>query len=687
MRIWTVAICLTMMAQALPAGAQTPAATSVRPPLALGDVFELEWASDPQISPDGHRIVFARIGFDIMKDAERSRLWMVNADGSDLRPIRESVSDAHAPRWSPDGKRLLFVSRADSSSEIFVRWMDSGQEAVATHVRESPGNMAWSPDGKWIAFTMFVPSDPEPMIRMPDKPNGADWGPPIKVIDDLEYRGDGQGYLRSGHRHIFVIPASGGTPRQLTSGDFDDGAPVWAPDGSSLVFSANRHEDPESHPLDTDIYSVRLVDAVLTRLTTRDGPEQQPAVSPDGKLIAYTGFDDRLQGYQVSHLYVANRDGSGARLVTAQLDRDIDSPAWSRDGKGLFIQYDEHGDTRVGYVTLNGEVTMIASGIGGLSLGRPYSGGSYSVSEDGRVAYTLTSTSHPADVGVVEMGEEPDRLTDLNEDLFSQRSLSGVEEIWYPSSFDQRRIQGWIVKPPGFDASRKYPLLLEIHGGPFANYGSRFAAEIQLYAAAGYVVLYTNPRGSTSYGEEFGNLIHHDYPNHDFDDLMTGVDSLIGRGYIDPQQLFVTGGSGGGVLTAWIVGHTDRFKAAVVQKPVINWTSFVLTSDATSFFYKYWFPGFPWDNPEQYAKRSPLTYVGNVTTPTMMMTGEVDYRTPSGEAEQFYTALKLRKVPSVMVRVPDASHEIASRPSNLIAKVAYILAWFSRYGGTGAATP
>ena len=240
-------------------------------------------------------------------------------------------------------------------------------------------------------------------------------------------------------------------------------------------------------------------------------------------------------------------------------------------------------------------------------------------------------------------------------------------------------MQGWVVTPPDFDPSKKYPLLLEIHGGPFAGYGGAFSAEIQLYAAAGNIVLYSNPRGSTGYGEEFGNLIHHDYPNHDYDDLMSGVDAVIARGSVDTNNLFVTGGSGGGVLTAWIVGHTHRFRAAVVAKPVINWYSFVLTADAPAFFYKYWFSGYPWENLEQYMRRSPISYVGNVTTPTMLLTGEEDYRTPSEEVEQFYEALKLLKVPTAMVRIPDASHEIAAKPSNMMAKVAYILAWFEKY--------
>jgi acylaminoacyl-peptidase len=267
----------------------------------------------------------------------------------------------------------------------------------------------------------------------------------------------------------------------------------------------------------------------------------------------------------------------------------------------------------------------------------------------------------------------------VNSDLFTFKKLGEVEEVWYNSSFDNREIQGWICKPPDFDPNKKYPLILEIHGGPFSNYGSRFSAEVQLYAAAGYVVLYTNPRGSSSYGKEFANLIHHNYPNEDYFDLMSGVDAVIENGYIDEDKLYVTGGSGGGVLSSWIIGKTDRFKAAVIAKPVINWYSFVLTADNIQFYYKYWFPGKPWDELEHYMKRSPISLVGNVKTPAMLMVGSSDFRTPVSETEQYYAALKLQGVDTKMVKIPGAGHGIASRPSNLIAKVVYILEWFNRY--------
>ncbi|MCG6987751.1 MAG: S9 family peptidase [Gemmatimonadetes bacterium] len=649
------------------------------------DVFQLEWASDPEISPDGRQVVFVRQGYDIMKDDTRSALWIMNVDGTGMRALGSGDQSYGSPRWSPDGGRLLFVSNKGGSRQLWMRWMDTGQEAELTHLADqSPSGITWSPDGKWIALTMFVAQAQKPMITMPPEPKGADWGPPWRVIDRLHYRQDEIGWLPRGYTHVFVLPAEGGTPRQITFGDYNDGSPAWSADGKSLFFVSDRHEDWQYDPANSEIYEVSLAGGEPHALTSRQGPDNEPTVSPDGRLIAYTGYDDKYVGYQVTHLYVMNRDGSGKREVAGSFDRDFRGLSWSRDGKGLFFQYDDQGDTKIGYVDVStGKVTKLADHVGGLSIGRPYGGGSYSVSNTGVYAFTHSLPDHPADVAVGSQGRPERRITYLNADLLDHKTLATSEEIHFKSSYDGRDIQGWILKPPHFDPSHKYPLILEIHGGPFANYGDRFAAEDQLYAAPGNVVLYLNPRGSTSYGAEFGNLIDRDYPDHDFDDLMSGVDAVVAKGYVDPSRLYVTGGSGGGVLTAWIVGHTDRFKAAVVQKPVINWYSFVLNSDEIPFFYKYWMPGLPWDNLQKYMARSPISYAGNVKTPTMLITGEEDHRTPTDEAEQFYGALKIRKVPTVMVKVPDSGHEISLKPSNLVEKTVYVLAWFRKWGMSG----
>jgi dipeptidyl aminopeptidase/acylaminoacyl peptidase len=644
------------------------------------DVFQLEYADDVQVSPDGNHVVYVRVSHDIMTDRARRNLWIVDATGANNRPLRSEARNFSSPRWSPDGTRLAYVSAAEGSPQLYVRWMDSGQTALLTNLVEAPGAIAWSPDGKSIAFTQLVPAKKPPLATPPEAPEGATWAPPVKVVDSVVYRADGEGFLEAGYQHVFVVSSEGGTPRQLTEGEFNDDGPLsFTPDGKHIVFSANRGADWELDPQESEVFTVDIATQKLTQLTTRDGPDNSPVVSPDGKKIAYLGFDDRLQGYQVTHLHVMDIDGGNARVVTGNFDRDVAHPQWSGNSQRVYFSYDDHGVGKVGLASLDGKISTLAEGMGGTDLGRPYTSGSYSVSRNGRVAFTRNSPARPADVALAAGGATRS-LTVLNDDLLGNKTLGEVRELNWKSSKDQRDIQGWVITPPDFDKSRKYPLILEIHGGPFAAYGPNYATELQLFAAAGYVVLYANPRGSTSYGEAFGNLIHHAYPGDDYDDLMSGVDTLIAQGNIDTNNLFVTGGSGGGVLTAWIVGKTDRFRAAVVAKPVINWSSFVLTSDANNFFYKYWFGAQPWEQPEQYWKRSPLSLVGNVKTPTMLLTGEADYRTPISESEQYYQALKLRKIDTVMVRIPEASHGgMVARPSNLIAKVDNILAWFGKY--------
>lgn len=647
--------------------------------LQLIDIFNMEFVSDPQISPDGTKIIYVRNFKDVMSDRNLSNLWIINFDGTNNRPITTGNHNDFYPRWSHNGEKIIFKSNmTDDKMKLYMMWLDTKETVPLTNTPQSPGQISWSHNDEYLAFNMFVPKDHASIIKMPAKPEGAKWNTPPTYIDDLNYRGDGQGYLKSGNMQLFTLSTDGGSPRQLTFTNFDHGTPKWFKNDSQLYFSANFHKDEELEPVDSEIYKIEISDGTIKPLTKRYGPDAGSVLSPDGTKIAYTGFDDKYQGYQITYLYIMNADGTNSKLISKDFDRDIQNVNWSTNGKGLYFQYDDKGDTKIGHITLNGKVTTISDNLGGLSLGRPYNAASYTVSNNSKFAYTLGGTNHPSDLGVNDSNGNQ-RLTALNDDLFSFRNLGNVEEIWWKSSFDQRDIQGWIVTPPNFDSNKKYPFILEIHGGPFASYGSVYSAEIQAFAAAGYVVLYSNPRGSTSYGEEFGNLIHHDYPNHDYDDLMSGVDAVIKKGYIDDKNLFVTGGSGGGVLTAWIVGKTNRFKASVVAKPVINWYSFVLYADGTPFFYKYWFANKPWEDPTDYLKRSPLSYVGNVTTPTMLLTGEEDFRTPIAESEQFYAALKLENVETAMVRIPGASHGIANRPSNLIAKIASILAWFDKY--------
>lgn len=646
----------------------------------LENVFDLEYTSDPQVSPDGSQIAYQRNFMDIMDDQRRSNLWIVNTDGSRHRPLTSGNNNNFSPRWSPSGDRLLYASTKSGSTELYIRWMDTGESAKITNLTQSPSSLSWSPDGDQIAFTMFVPQDEKPLVSLPGKPDGADWAKPANVIDDLQYRRDGtSGFVKEGHRHVFVIPAEGGTPRQISSGDYNHGSPEWTSDGEHLIISSNRQEDWEYDSRDTELYKISVEDGSMTQLTDREGPDSSPSVSPDGNKIAYLGYDDNLDSFQITNLYIMNADGSDKRGLTGDFDRSVSNVQWAENGDGLYVQYDNEGNGKIGYVSLDGEVEKVADNRGGTTIGRPYGSGTFSAASNGTFAYTYATPSHPADIAVGDRSGETKRLTKVNEDLFGHKTLGEVEEIWYESSYDGREIQGWIVKPPNFDPDKKYPLILEIHGGPHTNYGDRFTAELQLMAAEGYVVVYVNPRGSTSYGKEFGNYIHHNYPSEDHDDLMSGVDAVIDKGYVDADSLYITGGSGGGVLSAWAIGKTDRFNAAVVAKPVINWYSFALTSDGASTYYKYWFPGFPWENRDHYMDRSPISLVGNVTTPTMLLTGEEDYRTPMSETEQYYTALQLQKVESAMVRIPGSSHGIASRPSNLMSKVAHILEWFKSH--------
>lgn len=647
------------------------------------DIFELEVAADPQISPDGSRVAYVRRSMDIMTDRAMSSIWIVDVGGGNHRPLLADANSYSNQRWSPNGDRIAYVSAVEGrGAQIHVRWMDTAQTAILTNVRQTPASISWSPDGTRIAFEMFVEKKGALLAEPPAAPEGAEWAPPVKVIEAMRYRGDGDGYLDTGNTQLFVLSAEGGTPRQLTSGDYDhDGPLAWTADGAEIIFAANRQQDWELDPQEAELWSVAVDTAELTRLTDRDGPDFSPAVSPDGKKIAYLGFDDRKMGYHNADVYVLDIKDGSSKALTKDFDRSIDAVHWAGSSNSLYVQYDDHGRSYIATLAMNGKIDPVANDLGGESLGRPYTSGSFSVAKNGVYAYSAGRPDRPADVGTGRGSRGTSRITDLNADLLDRKKLGAVEELRWKSSAGGLEIQGWLVTPPDFDPGKKYPLILEIHGGPFAAYGPHFSAEMQMYAAAGYVVLYCNPRGSTSYGYDFANEIHHNYPGQDYDDLMSGVDAVISRGIIDKDQLFVTGGSGGGVLSAWIVGKTDRFAAAVVAKPVINWISMTLTSDIATFMPQYWFAKPPWEDPESYWLRSPLSLVGNVTTPTALLTGEEDYRTPITESEQFYQALKLRKIDTALIRVPEASHGIAQRPSHLIAKIDNILAWFARYAG------
>jgi dipeptidyl aminopeptidase/acylaminoacyl peptidase len=614
-----------------------------------------------------------------MSDRTRSHLWRIDADGNNHRPLLSNNDNAYSPRWSPDGNRLAFISSSTGSSQIHVRWMDNGDVAVVTHLQSSPSNLSWSPDGRWLAFTLSVKAPTEPMVKPRSKPKGATWADKPITVSTTRYQYDGRGIVAPSYRHVFVVPAEGGSARQLTTGNFNhSGALSWSSDSQQIFFSAYRQDDWELVSGEADIYAVDIASKTLTQITREPGAERNPQVSPNGRMLTFTHQVRRPLAFTPDKIAVSKLDGSDLQIISGDLDGDASGLIWSKDSQSIFYLYDERGERKIGKASLKGELRKVVSGLGGTTIGRPYLSGGFHVASN-TIAFTRGRSDRPADLAIMKKGKTR-VITSLNEDVLPFRQLGKVQELVYTSSHDAQEIQGWYITPPNFDPNKKYPLILEIHGGPHLAYGPNFSAELQMMAAQGYVVFYDNHRGSLSYGEDFALLLQYKYSSkEDFADHMSGIDALIKKGFIDDRNLFIAGGSAGGIAAAYAIGLTDRFNAAVAAKPVINWVSKTLTADSMVGQIYHQFPGPPWEHLDHYWKRSPLSLIGNVTTPTMLLTGENDRRTPMSETEQFYQALRLKGVDSVMIRMPGASHGIASRPSRLVSKVDHILAWFERY--------
>jgi dipeptidyl aminopeptidase/acylaminoacyl peptidase len=693
--------------------AAAPHSAPDRRPITETDLFKFMWAADPQISPSGSQVVFVRVNVNEDKDRYETQIFVVPSDGSAApRPLTSGRND-RSPRWSPSGREIAFVRTPEpvdgksKPAQIYLISMDGGEARALTDAPKGASSPVWSPDGRTIAFastpdTSSAQSKADSAKKAVDstqKKHVSD----VRVITRAQYRWNGGGYTDvTAHNHIWTVPASftasGGlqTAKQITFGEFDEGEPIWSPDGSRLYFTSNRRLEPYYETGGSELYSVPVSGGAIVKVASIDGDVGTIALSPDGKRIAFTGTANAkpVRFFDQPDLFITDATpGSTPRNLTTGYDFDVESGIgsdqhppragngggiiWSPDGRSVLVVTTENGRANLKrFSTSDGKVDSVTTGDHEIV--------SYTASADGSKIVTLIST--PLNIGdlfVVNANaprSAPRQITRVNDALFSTLDLSAPEEIWY-TSFDGKRIQGWILKPPHFDRAKKYPLILEIHGGPNTAYGYSFTHEFLWMAAKGYVVLYTNPRGSTSYGQDFANIIQFHYPGDDYKDLMIGVDEVLKRGYVDSTQMGVTGGSGGGVLTNWTITQTQRFAAAVSQRSIADWSGFWYSADFT-LFNPTWFRGAPWEDPKNFAEVSPITYIKNVTTPLMLIEGESDMRTPPAMGgEQMFRALKYLHKPAVMVRFPEETHELSrsGRPWHRVERLRHIVGWFDKY--------
>jgi dipeptidyl aminopeptidase/acylaminoacyl peptidase len=640
--------------------------------------FDLERISNPQISPDGARIVYTRQQANKVEDRWESALWIMNADGSQNRFLAKGAS----PRWSMDGKRILYIAEGEPrGSQIFVRWLDTEGATQVTHATDKLADAHWSPDGKWIVFSMFVPDKNTWKIDLPAAPQGAHWTGAPRVVESLHYRQDQVGFLEDGHTHLFAVSADGGAPRQLTTGKWSAGAGElrsavaldWTPDSKSVVFEGDRSTESDLHYEISQLLVVDVASGAIRELVAKPGSWGRPAVSPDGKSVAFTGYQESKKTHSVADLYVIPFAGGDMRKISGDFDRDPLNLHWAPDSGGVYFDAQDHGSQNVQYAAVAaGGVKAVTSGAHVLTMD--------SASSDLMAVGTYSDPDTPPEVVRYNLRRpgDPTRLTNINASLLTGIHLAKTEEIDFTSSGDAK-VQGWLVKPPDFDPAKKYPLILEIHGGPFSMYSVAFNYMFQNFAANDFVVLYLNPRGSTGYGTGFSGGIDHNYPGPDYDDLMAGVDATIGKGFVDPAHLYVSGCSGGGVLSSWVIGHTDRFAAAAVRCPVIYWLSMTGNTDVPLFTYSFFQKPF-WEDPSDWLSHSSVMTVGKVTTPTLLMTGVLDRRTPMPQTEEYYAALKVRGVPVRLLQFEGEYHGTGSKPSNFIRTQLYMMSWFKKWG-------
>ncbi|MBX6330413.1 MAG: S9 family peptidase [Gemmatimonadaceae bacterium] len=673
------------------------------------DLYHFKWVANPQISPDGRQVAYVLVTVTAKHDGYETSIWTVPAEGGGgPRQLTAGPHDA-APRWSPDGRTLAFVrSRDNGPPQIYLLAMAGGEAVQLTDAPRGASAPVWAPDGKSIAYTSRTrtsdlaepahdtthASSGDSLARRGDPPDTAS---DVHVITRAIFRINDVGYLDpTRHQHIWVVPvAAPGAPpargRQITSGKYDEGEITWSPDGARIYFTTDRVDEPYYYPENADLYAVAATGGSTEKVADIDGPIVQPSVAPDGKSYAFYGYINPTQtrSYNQPDLFVWQ--GGRVTNLTASYDFDVGSDVtgdqapprgrgsepvlWTADGRSVIIATTEHGTANLVRVDVGtGRIEPLTTGRHTVLAFSATPGAS-------RIALTISDATHIGDVYLLDPATKAlTQLTHVNDSLFAQLRLSEPEPFWY-RSFDGRRVEGWVLKPPTWAPGRKYPLILEIHGGPHTAYGDVFMHEFQWMAAKGYVVLYTNPRGSTSYGQEFGNIIQYRYPGDDYKDLMVAVDSLVRRGYVDEKRLGVTGGSGGGLLTNWTVTQTHRFAAAVSQRSVADWAAFWYSADFT-LFRPSWFRAPPYEDPQEYVTRSPTTYAGRITTPLMLIGGENDLRTPPGQgAEAMFRSLKAQKKPTVLILFPGESHELSrsGKPVHRVERLQHILNWFDKY--------
>jgi dipeptidyl aminopeptidase/acylaminoacyl peptidase len=640
------------------------------------DLLRLRSVHDVEISPDGERIVYTVSGIDEQKDRSVESMWVLRV--ADKQTVRVDLPSASVAAWSPDGHQIAVVSQSeDGKSTLTLLRAEDLQATRSFPIPSSPRKLAWSPDGKSLAFSLFVQDAAQPSFLQEavnraeqdlGKPPGAQWAAPVELTQEARYRQDGGIWLQSGHHHLFLISTANGMIRQIGTGEFDDTDPTWMPDSGTLLFTSDRRPERSRSVHELEIYKTELVTGNVVQLTHANGSFSNPSASPDGKWIAYVGSAFRPVNYTRSDLYLMRPDGTDSHRLATLLDRDIYATRWTSDAQGIYAEYPDHGITRIGLVTLDGKVKELASGVDS----------GFSSSRKGELAYAGSTINEPSTLKLQRAVGDPVVLLSLNEFLH-ERELGHVTHLEALSAADGLPIEGWALLPADASERTRLPTIFILHGGPFGADGPTWSSSSQLYAAAGYAVVDVNYRGSTSYGSKFAEPANYDFPGASYESVMSLVDEAIKRGFAGPQRLFITGGSSGGQLTAWITGKTKRFRAAVAEKPVINEMSESLTTDqylGAAIVEG----GNPWLRDRQLWALSPLSLAGSMTTPMLFIVGEQDYRTPIDQSLQLYGALQLQNVPTALMRVPGAGHEsLASRPSQFAAELAAILAWFHQY--------